>query len=586
MTREPLVSVVLATHNRADLLKLAAESALSQTYKSLELILVDDASVDHTPRVIEELQKRDARVRHLRNEANVGRVKSANRGIQASRGLYIARIDDDDVWRDPAKLAKQASFLESHPEYMAVSGGVVRVDRAGKVFLRLLSPLEDKDIRNAMLQFNPLAQSAIMFRKKAWQEEGGYDERLESSVSEDWDLWMRLGKKGKLYNFPEYFARCLETGQNLTRQRFLSNAITTLALRLKYRKDYPNFVQGYVRGLVSLLLSFVPFHFFLRRIFWRMQERGLKPYCARAFLMALNGYLKWKVWAWSAAFGILHGKRRRFEKKVQGSFMELHFFDWGISRELLYAGVREVRSTKFLQTFLSAGDVCLDVGANIGYYALQEARLVGERGRVFCIEPSRNNIKALEENVKRNGYKNMEVFRAAVGRENKKAQLHLSKSSNWHSFLPTGLDFSGESEEVDMITIDSFLAGRPSPDFVRMDVEGYESEVIRGMKGLLAAGKPLKLFIELHCQVLEDGGRELLEMLAASGFRIRAVFKENMTWLTREPRLFVRLHEYLFKTRCPLFRGAFESYDSSIAEFLKELLLRREVTVELFLERP
>ena len=266
---DPLVSVVLATHNRAALLRKAAESVLNQTEKNLELFIVDDASSDETPRVIEELEKRDARVRHVRNPFNVGRVKSANRGILEARGVYIARIDDDDTWCDPDKIAKQASLLESHPEYVAVSGATYRVDAGGKVLLRLHPPLEDKDIRKAMLQFNPLAQSAIIFRKAAWEQVGGYDEKLESSVSEDWDLWMRLGKKGKFRNFSEYFAECLEAGQNLTHQKFWRNALTTLTLRFKYRNDYSNFLQGYLRGLISLLLAFLPFHFFLRRLFWR-----------------------------------------------------------------------------------------------------------------------------------------------------------------------------------------------------------------------------------------------------------------------------------------------------------------------------
>ena len=267
--RDPLVSVVLATHSRAALLRKAAESMLGQTEKNLELLIVDDASSDETPRVIEELEKRDARVRHVRNPFNMGRVKSANRGILEARGVYIARIDDDDTWCDPSKLAKQTAFLESHPEYVAVGGGTIRVDLMGKGFLHLLPPQEDREIRKVILQFNPLAQSTILFRRLAWEKTGGYDEKLESSVSEDWDLWMRLGKRGKLYNFPEYFARCLEAGQNLSHQKFLYNARVTLALRLKYRNDYPNFSQGYLRGLISLLLAFLPFHFFLRRLFWR-----------------------------------------------------------------------------------------------------------------------------------------------------------------------------------------------------------------------------------------------------------------------------------------------------------------------------
>ncbi|MDO8577547.1 MAG: glycosyltransferase family 2 protein [Candidatus Wildermuthbacteria bacterium] len=270
---DPLVSVVLATRNRAELLSKAITSVLGQSYKNIELIIVNDASADRTPQIIQEWEEQDKRVSHVRNDERSGRVRSANRGIRTARGAYVARIDDDDTWCDPSKLVKQVSFLESNPEYVLVGGGVIRVDRIEKELLRFLPPQQDRDIRKVMLQFNPFAQSAVVFRKAEWDLENGYDERLESSVSEDWDLWMRLGKKGKLHNFPEYFARCLEAGQNLSHQKFLHNARVTLALRLKYRNDYSNFLQGYLRGLISLLLAFLPFHFSIRRLFWRARQK-------------------------------------------------------------------------------------------------------------------------------------------------------------------------------------------------------------------------------------------------------------------------------------------------------------------------
>ncbi len=271
---DPLVSVVLATRNRAELLPKAIASVLGQGYKSLELIIVNDASTDRTSQIIQEWEEKDKRISHVRNDERYGQVRSLNRGIRAALGAYIARIDDDDTWCDPSKLVKQVSLLESHPEYVVVGGGTIRVDLMGKGFLHLLPPQEDREIRKVMLQFNPFAHSTVLFRRSAWEKEGGYDEKLESLVSVDWDLWMRMGKKGKLYNFPEYFARCLEASQNLSHQKFLHNARVTLALRLKYRKDYPNFSQGYLRGLISLLLVFLPFHFFFRRLFWKVSWRA------------------------------------------------------------------------------------------------------------------------------------------------------------------------------------------------------------------------------------------------------------------------------------------------------------------------
>ncbi|MDP3900892.1 MAG: FkbM family methyltransferase [bacterium] len=295
--------------------------------------------------------------------------------------------------------------------------------------------------------------------------------------------------------------------------------------------------------------------------------------------------LRVKVRLWSIGFQLLHLNRRWFTREVNGNTMLLDFKDKGISRELLYAGIREARATGFLQTLLSPGEVCLDIGSNIGYYALLEARLVGERGKVFCIEPSISNIEVLQKNIEANGYDNIETLRAAAGAENTKGKINLSQSSNRHSFLKADLDFSGETEEVDIVTVDSFLVGKSSPTFIRMDVEGYETEIIRGMKETLAAGKPLKLFIEFHCPLLPDAGRELLETLKKEGFSIRAMLKEHFSMLTVEPGAFIALHDFLFKERYHLLNNSFENYDVSIDEFLSSLHLLSENVFEIFFER-
>ena len=313
----------------------------------------------------------------------------------------------------------------------------------------------------------------------------------------------------------------------------------------------------------------------------------------KTFLQTLSGvglyllvlYLRIKFRLWSIIFRSKNGNKRWFTKEVNGNRMLLDFFDKGISRELLYAGVREARSTKFLQNFLRPGEICLDIGSNVGYYALQEARLVGAQGMVFAIEPSRENIKMLKKNIEINGYRNIKTLRAAAGSENRLGHINLSQSSNRHSFVEADLDFSGETEEVEIITIDSFLKDKPYPSFVRMDVEGYETEIIRGMKGVLAQHKPLKIFIELHCPLLQDGGHELLETLGQAGFHISALLKEHFSMLTMEPRPIIFLHDTLFKKRYYLINNAFENYDLSIETFLKELPFLKENVFEIFFER-
>jgi glycosyltransferase involved in cell wall biosynthesis len=117
MNNQPLVSVILPTYNRVKYIRKAIESVLGQTYRNLELIIINDGSNDKTSKVIYGFAKKDQRVKTIKNETNIGLVKSLNKGITKSKGKYIARIDDDDVWSDKQKLEKQIEFLEQFYNY-------------------------------------------------------------------------------------------------------------------------------------------------------------------------------------------------------------------------------------------------------------------------------------------------------------------------------------------------------------------------------------------------------------------------------------------------------------------------------------
>src|SRR4051812_7026351 len=104
------VSVVIPTFNRADLLPQAVDSVLAQSMSDLELVVVDDASIDDTPLVMERYAT-DPRVRYLRNEQNSGIARSRNRGIEATSAPFIALLDSDDVWLDRDKLRVQLDAI-------------------------------------------------------------------------------------------------------------------------------------------------------------------------------------------------------------------------------------------------------------------------------------------------------------------------------------------------------------------------------------------------------------------------------------------------------------------------------------------
>ena len=109
------VSIIIPTYNRERLVCKAINSVLRQTYSDYELIVVDDGSVDQTPRAVSQFQ--DPRIRYLCQHINAGECAARNIGLTAAQGRYIAFLDSDDEWL-PNKLEKQVKYFESRPQHV------------------------------------------------------------------------------------------------------------------------------------------------------------------------------------------------------------------------------------------------------------------------------------------------------------------------------------------------------------------------------------------------------------------------------------------------------------------------------------
>lgn len=215
-------------------------------------------------------------------------------------------------------------------------------------------------------------------------------------------------------------------------------------------------------------------------------------------------------------------------RTIQKNYMLLDRYDSGISRDLLADTVREPYLTQMIHEEIKFGDVVFDIGANIGYYTLQEARKVGEKGLVLAIEPAKMNCDLLQKNIELNKLLNVfpqryniEVMQCAIGNEDKKVNINISSLRNLCSISETR-DVK-KVEEVEMLTLDTLIEKvKAYPDAIRMDVEGFEYEIIKGMKKLLGqTEKHLKIFMELHCDILLEKQAEMCEMLKYTGFTVK-----------------------------------------------------------------
>ncbi len=217
-------------------------------------------------------------------------------------------------------------------------------------------------------------------------------------------------------------------------------------------------------------------------------------------------------------------------REVQDSKMFLDTKDRGICADLYKNRIRERLATAEFQKRLKPGMTVVDIGANIGYYALMEAMAVGSGGKIYAIEPISENVALLKKNVEANDYGNIEVFENAIGERNGEMDIFMSKRSNLSTFCENeGLDMSGKTRAVKVCSLDSFLEGKRKPDFVRMDVEGFEYEILAGMGKVMKSSSNLQLFIEVHADFLgKEKTRRFFEVLRENGFRHCRLMSEQM----------------------------------------------------------
>src|SRR6266568_3383608 len=130
MPPRPLVTVIIPAYNAVATVARALDSALAQTYRPIEVIVIDDGSKDATSKIVASY--RDERIRLLRLPRNQGESGAMNEGIASARGEYIAFLDADDEWL-PTKLARQVPVLRENPKAAMVNCGCNRVDQSGDV---------------------------------------------------------------------------------------------------------------------------------------------------------------------------------------------------------------------------------------------------------------------------------------------------------------------------------------------------------------------------------------------------------------------------------------------------------------------
>jgi glycosyltransferase involved in cell wall biosynthesis len=192
------VSVLMPAYNAGDYIQQAIESVLCQTYADFELIIVNDGSTDATSNVISLFK--DERIVTI-NRKHEGIASALNTGLQHATGELIARFDADDICF-PDRLETQVSFLNSHPDHVVVGSDAEYILANGDhLFNFKCIGHTHEEIKRCFYFYCPFIHSSVLYRKELVVRAGAYS--LHAHSFEDYLLWTRLIKIGKLVNIPE-----------------------------------------------------------------------------------------------------------------------------------------------------------------------------------------------------------------------------------------------------------------------------------------------------------------------------------------------------------------------------------------------
>ncbi|MBO6186449.1 MAG: glycosyltransferase [Chryseobacterium sp.] len=198
--KKPFISVLMPIYNGEKYLKESIDSILGQTYENFELLFINDASTDASENII--LSYHDSRIVYVKNEQNLGLIKTLNKGLDLAKGEFIARMDQDDIAL-PTRFQKQIDIFHKNPE-IGVCGTWFTSFGESIQEKTLHHPVDSEAIKISLLGRSSLGHPTVMLRKAAI-ENLRYDENYQSA--EDYEFWVSLSRVTRLYNIPESLLR-------------------------------------------------------------------------------------------------------------------------------------------------------------------------------------------------------------------------------------------------------------------------------------------------------------------------------------------------------------------------------------------
>lgn len=233
------------------------DSVLNQTFDDFEFIIINDGSTDGTQKILEHYARKDGRIKVLVNKENMGAARSSNRGIENSKGEYLARIDAADTCH-PSRLEKQVKFLDENKNVYIVGSYHYWADERGQVIGAYRFPATNEQIKKNIFGFASVAaHPAIMVRGKIFEKTGLYDTTCPTSTV-DYELYLRTLKNGwEMANIPEFLVSVSRRKGGITIKKIKATFIDQVKLKARYLPHFFNF-RNITYTVASLLFVLMP----------------------------------------------------------------------------------------------------------------------------------------------------------------------------------------------------------------------------------------------------------------------------------------------------------------------------------------
>ena len=258
-------------------------------------------------------------------------------------------------------------------------------------------------------------------------------------------------------------------------------------------------------------------------------RRLLQAFSSRVYIRGIP-HLLWLLRSHLAERGAVYTLASGVKMKLSAS----DYFQWMMLWNYYSPGL-----VSFLRRNLKQGDVFIDVGAQIGYFSMQGAQLVGNTGLVIAVEPDPRAAEVLRENARLNGVDQVHVLPVAASHDRERLTFNLATQLGWSTAVPLAPTMVTERRiQVDSRTLDDLLAAELPVDrriaLVKIDVEGFEAQVLTGAESLLSR-KESTFLVEVNPDALKASGRTVLDVLSPfirHGYRL--------FWLGELPRVIGR----------------------------------------------